>query len=169
MCLLLYRSMTTRQKSALWSHRGSLRPDRREFFSPAARPISSFWPSPTMSYPLPLPPPTAGDGTPSGSASVMVAGSASSYHVLKIDRYLWTKHAIPNGNYVDSRPFCVAGLTWAIRYYPNERRLHLSLPRPQDQGRRGCHGAVLAKLINEVEASQVRAVSARRFSAQILA
>ncbi|KAL6643064.1 hypothetical protein ACP70R_021245 [Stipagrostis hirtigluma subsp. patula] len=60
-----------------------------------------------------------GDGAPSGSASAIVAGAASGYHVLRIDGYSRTKSALPNGKRVESRPFRVAGHTWAIEYYPN--------------------------------------------------
>jgi speckle-type POZ protein len=64
---------------------------------------------------------TTGEGMPSGSASAILTIGAIGYHVLKIDGYSRTKHDVPNVEYMDSRPFTVAGLTWAIRYYPNGR------------------------------------------------
>jgi speckle-type POZ protein len=126
-----------------------------------------------MAYPLPCPPPTAGDGTPSGSASITIAGAARGYHVLKIDGYSRTRHAIPNRNYVDSRPFSVAGLTWAIRYYPNGRNidsadcisLYLVL---MNQVAEDVTVQFLLSFLDEVESSQVRAIPASRFSAQMI-
>ncbi|GJM84578.1 hypothetical protein PR202_ga00261 [Eleusine coracana subsp. coracana] len=53
------------------------------------------------------------------SASAIVAGSTSGYHVLKIQGYSTTKATVPNGRYIESRPFRAAGRTWAILYYPN--------------------------------------------------
>lgn len=52
-------------------------------------------------------------------ASTVVAGAESGFHVLRIEGYLGTKFTIPNGEYVESRPFRIAGHTWAILYYPN--------------------------------------------------
>ncbi|KAL6643062.1 hypothetical protein ACP70R_021243 [Stipagrostis hirtigluma subsp. patula] len=63
-----------------------------------------------------------GAGASSGSASAIVAGTASGYHVLRIDGYSRTKSVLPNGKYIESRPFRVAGHTWAIKYYPNGDR-----------------------------------------------
>ncbi|CAL4924973.1 unnamed protein product [Urochloa decumbens] len=57
--------------------------------------------------------------TPSSSASAIVAGATSGYHVLKIKGYSFIKSAFPNGKHIDSRPFRMAGHTWAIKYYPN--------------------------------------------------
>ncbi|CAL4933475.1 unnamed protein product [Urochloa decumbens] len=56
------------------------------------------------------------------SASSIVAGAASGHHVLSIVGYSRTKSALPNGKYIVSRPFRVAGRTWAIKYYPNGDR-----------------------------------------------
>ncbi|GJN20651.1 hypothetical protein PR202_gb08051 [Eleusine coracana subsp. coracana] len=64
---------------------------------------------PTLSRPTPT----------SGSASTIVAGAVRDYHVLRINGYSRTKHTVPNGKYVESRPFSVAGHTWIIKYYPN--------------------------------------------------
>ncbi|RCV43053.1 LOW QUALITY PROTEIN: hypothetical protein SETIT_9G264800v2 [Setaria italica] len=55
----------------------------------------------------------------SSSASAIVAGATSGYHVLKIKGYSFIKSAFPNGKYIESRTFRVAGHTWAINYYPN--------------------------------------------------
>ncbi|CAN6299402.1 unnamed protein product [Urochloa humidicola] len=62
------------------------------------------------------------DGLPSISASAIVAGAASGHHVLRIEGYSRTKSALPNGKHILSRPFRVAGRTWAIKYYPNGDR-----------------------------------------------
>ncbi|KAG2538038.1 BTB/POZ and MATH domain-containing protein 1-like [Panicum virgatum] len=75
-----------------------------------------------MASTLPLPsfrPADSDDGLPSVSASAIVAGTASGYHVLRVQGYSLTKSALPNGKHILSRPFRVAGRTWAIRYYPN--------------------------------------------------
>jgi speckle-type POZ protein len=115
---------------------------------------------------------TTGDGMPSGSASAIVASGAIGYHVLKIDGYSRTKHAVPNGEYVDSRPFTVAGLTWAIRYYPNGRHqdsadcisFYLVL---MSQVAENVTVQFLLSFINEVEKhapSTVRAQNANVFS-----
>nr|TKV94019.1 hypothetical protein SEVIR_9G249800v2 [Setaria viridis] len=65
------------------------------------------------------------------SASAIVAGAASGYHELTIKGYSRTKSALPNGKHILSRPFRVAGHTWAIRYFPNgdrpESADHISL------------------------------------------
>ncbi|TVU25464.1 hypothetical protein EJB05_27961, partial [Eragrostis curvula] len=53
------------------------------------------------------------------SASTIVACSTSGYHVLQIQGYSTTKGTVQNGKHIESRPFRVAGCTWAIRYYPN--------------------------------------------------
>ncbi|XBI84000.1 hypothetical protein VPH35_092396 [Triticum aestivum] len=64
-----------------------------------------------------------GNGLPpvSGSASSIVAGAVSGYHVLKIVGYSRTKE-VPNGEWIDSCPFQVGGRTWHVRYYPNGNR-----------------------------------------------
>ncbi|XP_039784286.1 BTB/POZ and MATH domain-containing protein 3-like [Panicum virgatum] len=59
----------------------------------------------------------AGDGA--GSASAIVSGDASGYHVLRIEGYSRIKSTIPNGEVVESRPFSAAGHTWVVRYFPN--------------------------------------------------
>ncbi|KAL6643063.1 hypothetical protein ACP70R_021244 [Stipagrostis hirtigluma subsp. patula] len=68
-----------------------------------------------------MPPPSpVADAAPSGSASAIVAGAAASgYHVLRIEGYSRIKSTVPNGRHVESRPFRVAGRTWAIRFFPN--------------------------------------------------
>ncbi|KAJ1295532.1 hypothetical protein BS78_01G231700 [Paspalum vaginatum] len=66
----------------------------------------------------PSQPVASDDGSP--SASAIVVGAASGYHVLSIKDYWRTKSAFPNGKHIASRPFRVAGHTWAIKYYPNE-------------------------------------------------
>ncbi|XP_039780641.1 BTB/POZ and MATH domain-containing protein 2-like [Panicum virgatum] len=78
-----------------------------------------------MAPTLPLPsfrPTDSDDGLPSVSASAIVAGTASGYHVLRVQGYSLTKSALPNGKHIQSRPFRVAGRTWAIRYFPNGNR-----------------------------------------------
>ncbi|CAN6293538.1 unnamed protein product [Urochloa humidicola] len=62
------------------------------------------------------------DELPSISASAIVAGAASGHHVLRIEGYSRTNSALPNGKDILSRPFRVAGRTWALRYYPNGDR-----------------------------------------------
>jgi len=60
----------------------------------------------------------AGGGEPSGSASAILADTASGYHILRIDAYSRTT-ATPTGKYLESLPFTVGGHRWRIRYYPN--------------------------------------------------
>ncbi|OEL32025.1 BTB/POZ and MATH domain-containing protein 2 [Dichanthelium oligosanthes] len=62
--------------------------------------------------------PAAGDGPPSRSASAIVAGAVTGYHVLKIVGYSRTKE-IPTGQRIDSSPFRVGGRTWFVEYHPN--------------------------------------------------
>jgi speckle-type POZ protein len=52
------------------------------------------------------------------SASAIVAGVETSFHVLKIIGYSRTKD-VPNGKRIESRPFRVGSSTWHVRYYPN--------------------------------------------------
>ena len=61
-----------------------------------------------------------GNGLPSvpGSASSIIAGAVSGYHLLKMVGYSRTKE-LPNGEWIDSCPFQVGGRTWRVRYYPN--------------------------------------------------
>ncbi|CAL4941870.1 unnamed protein product [Urochloa decumbens] len=95
--------------------------------------------------------------TPSSSASAIVAGATSGYHVLKIKGYSFIKSAFPNGKHVESRPFRVAGHTWAIKYYPNG-----STPAAADH--------LELSFIDEVEMqapSYVRTMTPRRFAAHI--
>ncbi|TVU30642.1 hypothetical protein EJB05_22273, partial [Eragrostis curvula] len=61
---------------------------------------------------------TDDDGQTSGSASEIVADTASGYHVLKISGYSRTK-ATPTGEFLKSRPFYVGGRRWHLDYYPN--------------------------------------------------
>ncbi|RLN43000.1 hypothetical protein C2845_PM01G36240 [Panicum miliaceum] len=60
----------------------------------------------------------AGGGEPSRSASVILADTASGYHILRIDAYSRTK-STPTGEYLKSLPFTVGGHRWYLRYYPN--------------------------------------------------
>ncbi|CAN6305180.1 unnamed protein product [Urochloa humidicola] len=62
--------------------------------------------------------PAAGDVPPSRSASSIVAGVATGYHVLRIVGYSHTKE-VPNGQSISSSHFLVGGRTWFVRYYPN--------------------------------------------------
>ncbi|KAM0929656.1 hypothetical protein ACQ4PT_001670 [Festuca glaucescens] len=62
--------------------------------------------------------PIAGEGLPSGSASSIVAGAVSGYHLLKIVGYSRTKE-VPNGKWIDSCPFGAGDRTWHVLYYPN--------------------------------------------------
>ncbi|CAN6288197.1 unnamed protein product [Urochloa humidicola] len=66
----------------------------------------------------PSPAPAAGDVPPSRSASTIVAGAATGYHVLKIVGYSHTKE-VPNGQSISSSHFLVGGRTWFVKYYPN--------------------------------------------------
>jgi speckle-type POZ protein len=60
----------------------------------------------------------AADGAPWRSASAIVAGSLSGYHVLKVVGYSLTKD-VPNGKSIKSRPFMVGGRKWHVEYKPN--------------------------------------------------
>ncbi|XP_047085962.1 BTB/POZ and MATH domain-containing protein 2-like [Lolium rigidum] len=71
---------------------------------PPARPIKPYT-MPTSSL-------VACDGTPSGSASSIIAGAVSSYHLLKIVGYSRTKD-VPNGKCILCSPFRVGGRTWS--------------------------------------------------------
>ncbi|PUZ38998.1 hypothetical protein GQ55_9G242600 [Panicum hallii var. hallii] len=82
--------------------------------------------APTLRLPC-FRPTASDDGLPSVSASVIVAGTTSGYHVLRVQGYSLTKSALPNGKHILSRPFRVAGRTWAIKYFPNG-----SLPETAD-------------------------------------
>uniref|UniRef100_A0A0D3HDW2 Uncharacterized protein n=1 Tax=Oryza barthii TaxID=65489 RepID=A0A0D3HDW2_9ORYZ len=68
---------------------------------------------------------TAGSGgeppTPSSSrsASTIVAGTASGYHLLKIDDYSRTRDLFPTSTALKSRAFTIGGHRWRIQYYPN--------------------------------------------------
>uniref|UniRef100_A0A8I6YJU0 Uncharacterized protein n=1 Tax=Hordeum vulgare subsp. vulgare TaxID=112509 RepID=A0A8I6YJU0_HORVV len=59
-----------------------------------------------------------GDGLAPGSASSIISGVVSGYHLLKIVGYSGTKE-VPNGKRVNSCSFQVGGRTWHVRYYPN--------------------------------------------------
>ncbi|KAL6641110.1 hypothetical protein ACP70R_019291 [Stipagrostis hirtigluma subsp. patula] len=61
---------------------------------------------------------TAGDGAPWRSASAIVAGAVTGYHVLKIVGYSRTKD-VPNGKGIKARPFLVGGRKWHLEYLPN--------------------------------------------------
>ncbi|KAK1644149.1 hypothetical protein QYE76_061954 [Lolium multiflorum] len=67
---------------------------------------------------MPTSPRVSADAPLSGSASSIVAGAISGYHMLKIISYSRTKE-LPNGERIDSWPFRVGGRTWRVRYYPN--------------------------------------------------
>nr|CAB3494688.1 unnamed protein product [Digitaria exilis] len=67
---------------------------------------------------MPASSPAAADGGPWRSASAIVAGTVSGYHVLKVVGYSHTKD-VPNGGAIKSRPFLVGGLEWHIEYQPN--------------------------------------------------
>ncbi|KAL6641086.1 hypothetical protein ACP70R_019267 [Stipagrostis hirtigluma subsp. patula] len=62
----------------------------------------------------------AAGGKPSRSASTIVAGSTSGYHILEIDGYSRTKET-PAGEFIESHPFTVGGRRWHINYYPRGR------------------------------------------------
>ncbi|RCV43048.1 hypothetical protein SETIT_9G264300v2 [Setaria italica] len=67
------------------------------------------------------PSPAAGDEPPSrsaASASAIVAGAVTGYHVLRIVGYSCTKE-VPTGQRIDSRHFRVGGRTWFVVYHPN--------------------------------------------------
>ncbi|TVU30634.1 hypothetical protein EJB05_22265, partial [Eragrostis curvula] len=59
------------------------------------------------------------DADDHGSASAIVAGTATGHHVLHVEGYSRTKEELPNGRFVKSRPFSVGGRSWCIHYYPN--------------------------------------------------
>ncbi|KAF8722832.1 hypothetical protein HU200_021961 [Digitaria exilis] len=54
----------------------------------------------------------------SRSASAIVSGTASGYHILRINNYSRTK-VIPTRACLKSRPFTVAAHRWHIDYHPN--------------------------------------------------
>ncbi|CAN6318455.1 unnamed protein product [Urochloa humidicola] len=66
------------------------------------------------------PSPAAGDVPvpPSRSASSIVAGVATGYHVLRIVGYSHTKE-VPTGQSISSSHFLVGGRTWLVKYFPN--------------------------------------------------
>uniref|UniRef100_A0A0E0ISB3 BTB domain-containing protein n=1 Tax=Oryza nivara TaxID=4536 RepID=A0A0E0ISB3_ORYNI len=49
----------------------------------------------------------------------IVGSTVTGHHLLHIDGYSHTKDRLPNGCYMDSRPFTVGGHLWRIGYYPN--------------------------------------------------
>lgn len=61
---------------------------------------------------------TAGGCKHSRSASAIVAGAASGYHLLKIDGYSRIK-GLPTGEALKSCAFTVGGYRWRIHCYPN--------------------------------------------------
>ncbi|CAN6288195.1 unnamed protein product [Urochloa humidicola] len=67
---------------------------------------------------MPASSPAAGAGAPWRSASAIVAGAVSGYHVLKVVGYSRTKD-VPNGEAIKSRPFLVGGRKWYVEYMPN--------------------------------------------------
>ncbi|BAF26552.1 BTB/POZ and MATH domain-containing protein 3 [Oryza sativa Japonica Group] len=60
----------------------------------------------------------AGDTT-KPTESAIVGSTVTGHHLLHIDGYSHTKDRLPNGCYMDSRPFTVGGHLWRIGYYPN--------------------------------------------------
>lgn len=60
----------------------------------------------------------ADERAPWRSASTIVAGVVTGYHVLKIIGYSRTKD-VPNGKHIKSRPFRVGVRNWHVHYYPN--------------------------------------------------
>ncbi|WVZ59023.1 hypothetical protein U9M48_009233 [Paspalum notatum var. saurae] len=67
---------------------------------------------------MPAPSPPAANGNLWRSASAIVAGAVSGYHVLKIVGYSRTKD-VPNGDSINSRQFLVGGRKWHVEYKPN--------------------------------------------------
>nr|XP_051184965.1 BTB/POZ and MATH domain-containing protein 2-like [Lolium perenne] len=61
------------------------------------------------------------NGKLSGSATTMVCGAASGYHLLVVDGYSRIKD-MPNSKNIRSRPFRVGGYWWVILYSPNGER-----------------------------------------------
>ncbi|KAL6643079.1 hypothetical protein ACP70R_021260 [Stipagrostis hirtigluma subsp. patula] len=53
------------------------------------------------------------------SASAIVGGTVTGYHVLHIDGYSRTRDELPTGKWINSRPFRVGDCTWSVGYYPN--------------------------------------------------
>ncbi|KAF8672567.1 hypothetical protein HU200_049253 [Digitaria exilis] len=53
------------------------------------------------------------------SASATTTVSDSGYHLLVVDGYSHTKDITPTGEFLESRPFRVAGYRWRITYFPN--------------------------------------------------
>ncbi|KAF7067294.1 hypothetical protein CFC21_073201 [Triticum aestivum] len=71
------------------------------------------------------------------SASVVVCGAASGYHLFIVDGYSRIKENTPNGKSIKSRPFRVGGYWWVILYSPNGERTqdvgHASITLALDQ------------------------------------
>ncbi|CAN6318452.1 unnamed protein product [Urochloa humidicola] len=67
---------------------------------------------------MPASSPAAATGAPWRSASAIVAGAVTGYHVLKVVGYSRTKD-VPNGKAIKSRPFLVGGRKWYVKYMPN--------------------------------------------------
>ncbi|KAJ1295539.1 hypothetical protein BS78_01G232000 [Paspalum vaginatum] len=67
---------------------------------------------------MPAPSPPAANGNLWRSASAIVAGAVSGYHVLKIVSYSRTKD-VPNGDSINSRQFLIGGRKWHVEYKPN--------------------------------------------------
>jgi speckle-type POZ protein len=61
------------------------------------------------------------NGKLSGSATTMVCGAASGYHLLVVDGYSRIKD-MPNSKNIRSRPFRVGGYWWVILYSPKGER-----------------------------------------------
>ncbi|CAL4941860.1 unnamed protein product [Urochloa decumbens] len=57
-------------------------------------------------------------GAPWRSASAIVAGAVTGYHMLKVVGYSRTKD-VPNGEVIKSRPFLAGGRKWYVEYMPN--------------------------------------------------
>lgn len=83
-------------------------------------------PNSPKSLPLPsyMPPPkrAAADLGDAFSASAIVGGTATGYHLLHIDCYSQTKEELPTGRCIKSCPFSAGGLSWYINYFPNGDR-----------------------------------------------
>jgi speckle-type POZ protein len=71
-----------------------------------------------------MPPPkrAAADLGDAFSASAIVGGTATGYHLLHIDCYSQTKEDLPTGRCIKSCPFSAGGLSWYINYFPNGDR-----------------------------------------------
>ncbi|OEL20787.1 BTB/POZ and MATH domain-containing protein 1 [Dichanthelium oligosanthes] len=117
-----------------------------------------------------MPPTAGGGGGPSGSASAIVADTASGYHVLRIDAYSRTTET-PTGEYLKSLPFTVGGHRWCIHYYPNgnrsEAKDYISLYLHLDESvTKAVKAQLKFRFVGDVEGQAVTLEEVRSYNSQ---